>query len=470
MQVSILKGIYTDANADFRVAYPRNMVPVPMDHGISSGYLRPSEGLVEFATGPGIDRGGINWNGVMYRVMGNSLVRVASDGTVTDLGFIAGADLVTFDYSFDRLSIAGGGSLYYFNGSLVQVTDPDLGAVLDVIWVDGYFMTTDGEFLVVTELNDPTAVDPLKYGSSEVDPDPIVAIKKLRNEPHALNRYTIEVFNNVGGAGTFPFQRNEGAQMQRGTVGTHACCVFTHGTDEVIAFVGGGRNEPCAVWIGLNSVTVKISTREIDMILKGYDETTLSGVLLESRMDDSRQYLMLHLPDQCLMYDAAASAAFELPIWMVLTSSIVGLGQYRARGHVWCYGKWIAGDPLAARLGELDSSISTHYGAVTGWEFSTQILYNASKGAQIHCLELVALPGRVPLGADPIIWTSYSLDGVTWSQEKSCPAGKQGDRLRRITWERQGDMRNWRVQAFRGTSDAFISFARLEAEVEALNA
>lgn len=469
MQIPILRGVYTDANADFRVAYPRNMAPVPSDQGISAGYLRPAPGLVQFAAGPGTDRGGINWNGLLYRVMGNSLVRVAADATVTNLGSIFGATQVSMDYSFDKLAIAAGGKLYYFSGTTLQeVTDPDLGTALDVIWVDGYFMTTDGTSLVVTELNDPTQVDPLKYGSSEVDPDPVVALLKLRNEPHAINRYTIEVFNNIGGTG-FPFQRNEGAQMQRGAVGTHACCLFTHGQDEVIAFLGGGRDEPCAIWIGQNSITSKISTREIDIVLQQYSESDLAASILEARIDKSHQYLMLHLPDQTLVYDAASSQALQQPVWFTMTSSIVGLGRYRAQNHVWCYGRWLVGDPLSSNVGTLNEGISTHYGAVTGWDFSTQIIYNNSKGAQIHTLELVALPGRVALGADPVIWTSYSLDGETWSQEKFCPAGKQGDRLRRINWQRQGDMRNWRIQKFRGTSDAFISFARLEAEVEALN-
>lgn len=469
MQISILRGIYTDEDADFRVAYPRNMVPVPSDHGISQGYLRQGDGIVQFATGPGIDRGGINWKGTCYRGMGSQLVRVGVDGTVTNLGTIDGASTVSFDYSFDRLAIAAGGKLYYYNGSTFQqVTDPDLGLVLDVIYVDGYFMTTDGTSLVVTELNDPTAVDPLKYGSSEVDPDPIKAIKKLRNEPHAINRYTIEVFNNIGGTG-FPFQRNEGAQMQRGAVGTHACCLFTQGTNEVVAFVGGGRGEPCAVWIGANSTTAKISTQEIDTIIQQYNEDQLSTSILEYRMDRSHQYLLLHLPDQTLVYDAGASAALQQPIWFTLTSSIVGNGQYRAQNHVWCYDRWIVGDPQQARLGVLDRSIGHHYGQTIGWEFSTPIIYNESKGAQIHSLELVALPGRVMLGANPIVWTSYSLDGETWSQEYQCPAGKQGDRLRRITWFKQGYMRNWRIQNFRGTSDAFISFARLEAEMEPLS-
>jgi hypothetical protein len=228
MQIPILSGIFTDNGPDFRTSYPVNLVPTPKASGISSGYLRPGDGIVANGTGPGTDRGGINWRGQLYRVMGTKLVEISSAGVVTVLGDVGGpvSQLVTFDYSFDLLAIASGGRLYYWNGAtLAQVTDPDLGVVLDVVWVDGYFMTTDGEFLVVTELTDPFVVNPLKYGSSEVDPDPVVALLKLRNEVYALNRNTIEVFDNVGGA-LFPFARIDGAQIQKGVVGTFACCVY----------------------------------------------------------------------------------------------------------------------------------------------------------------------------------------------------------------------------------------------------
>ena len=46
MQISILNGIYTDNGPDFRTSYPVNMVPVPKNSGISTGYLRPGDGLV----------------------------------------------------------------------------------------------------------------------------------------------------------------------------------------------------------------------------------------------------------------------------------------------------------------------------------------------------------------------------------------------------------------------------------------
>ena len=465
MQIPILNGIYADKASDFRTSYPRNLIPVPKENGISKGYLRPADGIVSFGTGPGADRGAFNWDGVLYRVMGTKLVSVAEDGTVTTLGDVGTGGQCTFDPSFDKLGISSGGRLYFWDGAaLTQNTDPDLGTVVDFIWVDGYFMTTDGDHLVVTELNDPYSVNPLKYGASEADPDRIVGILKLRNEPYALNRYTIEVFDNVGG-NFFPFERVEGAQIQRGVIGTYAACVFM----ERIAFLGSGRNEAPAVWFGFNASSVKISTREIDQILKTYTEDQLALTVLEPRVDKGHQMLYMNLPDKTWVYDGAASAVMEEPVWFQLTSSLVGLGQYRAKNMIWCYNKWISGDPTSYALGYYTDDLSSHYEDVIGWDFNTVVLYNEGRGAIVHELELVGLPGRVAFGKNPTIWTSYSTDGETWSQEKPRAAGKQGERNKRLTWLQQGMFRNYRIQRFRGTSDAFLSFARLEARIEGLN-
>lgn len=464
MQIPVLNGIVTDENSDFRTSYPRNMVPVPKGQGISSGYLRPAEGIDLFATGPSVDRGGISWNSECYRVSGSKLIKVSSSGVITEIGDVGAGAQVTLDYSFDRLAIASSGKLYYYDGStLSQVTDPDLGNVVDMLWVDGYFMTTDGESIVVTDLSDPFAVNPLKYGSSEADPDPVKALIKVRNEPHALNRYTAEAFDNAGGAG-FPFARIEGAQIQRGTVGTHTCCLF----DDSIAFMGGGRNESIAVWFGAGGQSRKISTREIDQILEGYTEQTLSNAVMESRVDLGHRHLYLHLPDQTLVYDSAASGVAGEPVWFVLTSGIAEKGMYRARNFVWCYNKWISGDPTTFNIGCMTRSHAEHYGDKNSWEFGTSIIYNESRGAIFHELELVCLAGRQELGVNSVLSTSYSHDGEIWSQEKYIKSGVQGRRAKRLTWLRQGNMSNWRIQRFRGTSDAMLSIARLEARLEPL--
>ena len=466
VQIPIVNGIYTDNGPDFRTSYPVNMIPVPKSNGISEGFLRPADGLVANGTGPGIDRGGINWNGVCYRVMGSKLVTVSSTGAVTILGDVGNnGQLVTMDYSFDRLAIASNEDLFYWSPSLglVQVTDPDIGVVLDVVWVDGYFMTTDGEFLIVTELSDPTQVNPLKYGSSEIDPDPVVALLKLRNEIYALNRNTIEVYDNVGGD-LFPFQRIDGAQIEKGVVGTHACCVYL----ESIAFLGSGFNEAPGVYLGGNAKTNKISTQEIDQILLQFTEAQLSTVKLEARNDKAHEHLYIHLPDRTLVFDAAATQDLGQPVWFILTSSLVGLSKYRAQNLVWCYDKWLVGDPTNTSVGYMVSNISSHYGQKVRWEFGTTIVYNEGRGAIIQNLELVGLTGSAAYGVEPTINTSYSTDGQTYSQQKFINAGKTGQRAKRLVWFQQGWMRNWRIQRFQGTSDAHMSFARLEAAIEPL--
>jgi len=465
MQIPILNGIYTDNGPDLRTSYPVNMVPVPKNSGISSGFLRPGDGIVANGSGPGVDRGGINWNGTCYRVMGTKLVTVASSGGVTVLGDVGGpvSELVTMDYSFDLLGIASGGRLYYWNpatSTLVQNTDPDLGVVLDFCWVDGYFMTTDGVNLVVTELSNPLQVNPLKYGSSEVDPDPVVALLKLRNEVYALNRNTIEVFDNVG-AEFFPFQRIDGAQIQKGVIG---CCVFM----EMVAFLGSGRNEQPGIYMGANATATKISTQEIDDLLMNYTEAQLATVKLEARNDKAHRHLYIHLPDRTLVYDGAATQELNEMVWFTLTTTTVGFAQYRARNLVWAYDKWLVGDPQSSNIGYLVDTIGTHWGQTVRWEFGTLIVYNKGNGALFHELELVALTGRVALGVDPQISTSYSLDGLSWSQDRFIRVGTIGNTKKRLAWFQQGNMRNWRIQRFRGDSDSHIAFARLEAQIEGL--
>jgi hypothetical protein len=461
MQLPIMSGVFTDSAPDIRTSYPLNMVPVANQSGISEGYLRPADGMVAVGTGPGTCRGGIFWNGFLYRVMGSKLVRITSDGAVTTVGDVGSGGRVTMTYGPTYLAIASGDNLFLTTGgSVQQVTDPDLGKVLSVVWVDGYFLTTDGANLVVTELGDPFSVDPLKYGSSEVDPDPILSVLKVRKEVFAVNRHTIEVFTNIGGTG-FPFQRIDGAQIPKGAVGTHASAVYL----EAIAFVGGALNDPPAVWLGINGSAQKLSTREIDKTLQGYTDAQLAACVVEVRQDEGHSFLDIHLPDVTLTYDQAVSEVLGVPVWFRQSSGPLG---WRVCAPVWAYNNWQVADTQSASFGYLTSETSYHWGQSVDWEFGTVILYNAGAGAIVHQLELVTLTGRVAIDADPKVWTQYSLDGLEWSQRRYISAGRIGDRRKRLVWFQQGQMRNWRVQRFGGKSDAHLAFARLEAAVEPL--
>lgn len=468
MQVPIINGVFTDMTADYRTSYPLNLVPVPKQNGISEGYLRKADGIKLFATTDGgVDRGGINWLDVCYRVVGSSLYRVASDGSLTNLGSIAGGNQCRFVYSFDRLAIAGGNCLYYLgkDGVLTQVTDEDLKEVKDVTWIDGYFITTDGEYIVQTELNDPTQVSATKYGSSEIDPDPITGIMKVRNELCVFNRYTIEVFDNTGGA-NFAFQRIEGAMMTKGCVGSHAKCLFA----QSFAFVGSGKNEPCSVYLGANGGLTKVATREIEVILSKYTERQLVDVVLEAKEQGMHQHLYLHLPDKTMVYDFAASQVMQQPVWFELSSSSDGNAPYRAINHVWCYNKWLVGDRFDGRIGVLDNNVSTHYDEPVCWQIDTTFIYNGGLGGQIKSIELVGLFGRVRGNDTPTVFLSWTYDGLTWSNEQLRRSmGGRGDYQKRIVWLRVvGMFRQMVGLRFRGCDDSLASFTTIEVDIEPL--
>jgi len=466
MQIPILNGIYADTTPELRTAYPINLVPVPKVSGISNGFLRPGDGIVSNGTGPGIDRGGINWRDELYRVMGTKLVEIDLAGVVTVLGDVGAGGLVVFDYSFDELAVASGGNIFFWDGTtLTQGVYPavTIGPILDFCFIDGRFMITDGERLFLTDVGNPFNIDAFAFEEPIADPDPITSLLRLRNEVYAINRYTMEVYDNTTAAVPFPFQVIDGAQIQKGCVGIHACCIYL----ESVAFLGSGCNESPAIYVGESATTTKISTQEIDNLLLEYSEAQLALVLLEARNDKSHQFLYVHLPDKTLVYDAAASQALQAPVWFILTSSIIDFSQYRARNMVWVYDRWMIGDPQSSSIGYLVQDIGSHWGEQVYWQFGTLIIYADGKGALMLQLELVSLTGSVALGANPQISTSYSVNGLSYSQERSISVGTIGSN-KRLSWFQQGHMRNFRIQRFRGNSDAHVSFVRLEAQIEAL--
>lgn len=466
MQIAILSGSTTDGGPDIRPSYPRNMVPVVQESGISKGYLRPADGIVHLVEGPGKDRGGITWNGQHIRVMGGNLVRVNDDATLTKVGSVPGVDQVTMEYSADRLAIAAAGLLFYFDGTSVsQVVDPDLGACRSITWNDGYFVSTDGSYIVVLELADPYAVEQLKYIGADKDPDPIYRLARVHGELCAIGRHTIEFFDTIAAGAEFPFARIEGAMIPKGAVGSRAACVF----GQAVAFVGGGRNEPLSVYVGINATAQRISTDEVDKIINAIPAPLLQFVVIEATTGADQNRIYVHLPDRTMVYDQSTSQAAGEPIWTTLSSSVEGLKPYRARNFVWQNGRWVVGDPEGRRLGYLDPTTGHHWGELVTWEFDTSIIYNEGRGAIIHELELVTLAGRVDLGSDPVVETMWSPDGRVWSQPRAIRAGGRGETLRRLRWLMQGMLSHWRIQRFRGSSAAHCSFARLEATIEPLS-
>lgn len=451
MQLPIQSGVRV-ANGSFSLSFPINLEHRLIESGVSKGQLLTTRGALTRSTGPGIDRGGINWNGVLYRAMGSKLVRVDSAGAVAVLGDIGTDDLpCSFSYSFDRLAVRSAESLFYWNGTtLAQVTDPDLGRVLDVAWIDGYFATTDGEFLVVTELLDPASVDALKYGSAEADPDPITGVLPYREELYALGRYTIQVFRNVGGLG-FPFSVVKGATIPYGCVSARAKCHVVG----AFAFVGGGRDEPIGVFLATQGTALRLSNREIDDMLAKANPDTIT---MESRAFGDEEHLIVHLDDRSLVLPMRASQAADAGLWCVVHSG--RFDRYRPRGGVYCYGEHWVGDVESTALGTLSRDVEEHFGAPVEWQFDAGLLFNEGTGVILHDIELF---GQFPL-RESSVFLSMTRNGEVWSNEIARRlSGKRGER---VAW--RPNVRVDQIAGFRFRGAGKVAVARVDVRGEAL--
>lgn len=418
VQVPIQSGVRV-ADGSYRTSYPVNLRHKAVQSGVSNGELVTTQGAVLKGTGPGADRGGINWNDTHYRVMGGKLCSIGASGAVTQLGTVADDGLLCrFDYGFDRLAINAMQNLYYWNGSaLSQVTDPNLGPVLDVVWLAGYFITTDGTSVVVTNLNDPTTINPTNYGSAEDNPDAVTGLGTVAEELLIFGRYSIQFQRNVGGSG-YPFQNIVGATIPKGCVGPNAKCRV----GSTYAFVGGAEGEPIGVYMIAGGTAARISDEEIDAHIArcGTPET----LAMECRQFGNEVEIIVHMDDCSVSLCAKASEVANAGLWHVLQGHD-GTG-YRTRNAVYVNGEhWVAD---GTNVGVLDETVSAQFGAEPGWSFDAGLLYNDGTGL---ILSEVELAGQFP-PAGTSVFFSMTHDGATWSREIG--RNLTGRRDERVMW------------------------------------
>jgi len=453
-QIPLLSGIVAGPAAEFIETYPLNLEPTAVDAKIAGkGQFKAPPGTVQTGTGNGADRGGVLWERQHIRVLGTELCEIGPDGSRTVLASIPGTERCRFAYSFDRLGIATETKLYYYSASegLTQVIDFDLGAVVDLEWIDGYFMSTDGTYVVVTELSDPMEVQPLKYGSAEEDPDAITGLLKYRGEAYVFGRYTIQTFRNVGGNG-FPFQTVRNSTIPFGCVNPRAKTLFGDG----FAFVGSSKEGELNVYVGGQGNATAFGNKGLCEALNRTDEGLIE---VENRDYGNEQRLLIHLPDESWCFLVGVSKAVGQPVWYRLQSDG---GSYRIRNMTLAHGKRWVGDSQSGAYGYLEDGRWDHWGDEPEWQFEAGKLYNNGQPFTVHSAELIGLPGRG--SGTGSIFMSMTRDGETWSTERAITV-KLGERTKRLQWRPHARFTNYMGFRFRGRGAALPGIAALEVQV-----
>lgn len=451
MQLPVQSGVVVRDGA-FATSYPVNLEPRLVESGLSKGQLVMTRGADTRADAPDTDRGAFIYQEKQYRVMGERLYEVKDNGATIDIGSVGQNGIpARFAESFDRLAVASAEKLwYYFNGALTRVTDPDLGKVLDVDFLDGYFVTTDGEFIVITELLDPTQIDALKYGSAEDDPDAVTGVQALNGELYAFGRYTIQVLRNVGSTG-FPFATVPGATVPYGCISAHAKCRVA----DTMAFVGGARGEPLGVFVLAGGRAVRVSTETIEDMLR---EAAEASITLEARRFGDEQVLIVHTDKRSFALALGASGSLDGAAWTILNT---GRGRvYRPRSAVFWRGNHWVGDICGQSIGVLSETTDTHFGEAVEWRFDAALMFSEGLGFIIHQVELHGVLPR----KEATVFVSMTRNGEIWSNE----IGRRltGRRDERLAW--RPNARVDRMAGFRFRGNERISVSRADVQGEAL--
>ena len=465
MKLPLVKGTRIDGDAEWRDTLPLNMVGFYQSVGSWTGYLRTVDGLKQFASGEGQDRGGI-WSERFrehYRVSGDKFIKVDEFGVITDLSggtLIPGSNPARMDNSFNSVAFVADGEYYRYDGSTFAQISRPAGAepFIDMTWIDGYYIFADGENLWNTTLADETAFNPNERAGSDFAPDEIVGIDKTTdNKLIVFNRYTTERFYNNAGS-SFPFARIPNAAIPIGIVGTDAKASI--GDGQWVVF-GGSKEYSPSFYLLTNSYQ-NISTKEIDSIIDTYSDFELARMQIEYRDTRDQGLVICHLPRDVLVYDVTLSRKLNENIWYRWTS---GENVYRAINGVYDprnidndASGWIYGDKQDNTIGKLDESISTQYGNIVEWRCSTPLV---RVGGTVQTAELVTAPGHSSV-KDDVVYLSTTKDGALYGPSVLLPRGNQGDYQHRIILRRLGDYPRWFGIRVRGYSAGVFSVTGVE--------
>lgn len=409
--------------------------------------LQPS-GLSQLLVSTSIgNRGSQTLNEIPFFVNGNSLISVSSSFVETNHGTIEGSGRVSLANNGQYLVIVvPGGKSYAFNNqtnTLAQITDVDFRTSDTVVFKDGFFVfsSSDGAVFFNSALNDPFTYDALDFGTAEINPDRIVALHVNHNELFVGGFETIELFQNIGGAG-FPFQRIPGANIQKGIHAKFSLIEF----DNTFCFVGGGLNERSAIWkVTGSSSAQKISTDAIDKEIQKFSEDEIKNSFAMTKTERG-QFLAYftfesdRIPSRTFVYNATATALLGQRVWFEVQTGVTD-NSFRVRSIVAAYGKLMVGDKSTGIIGEFDDNL-TYYGEAIFRQMTSAPF--SENGLPIFAGEFEAtFESGVGLtsgnGSDPVVRMDKSDDGGrTFNSETKRAIGKIGEYGQRAIWRRQG--------------------------------
>ena len=394
-------------------------------------------GCAFFAELPTLPVLGLHENrGRAFAVTPTKLYEIYKDGTYKELGDVVLSGRVVMEDNGRQLVMVDGKRGYYYDAqtnTLGELSGDGWYPADSVTYQDGYFIFNragTGQFFL-SELLDVT-FDPLDFASAEGQPDKLVRVLSDHREVFMFGTQTIEVWYNSG-ASDFPFERNQGAFIEKGCAAPFAVAkqnntVFFVGSDLMVYSLAGYTPQ-------------RVSTHIVEQSLAGVD---LSDAFAYTTQDEGHLFYVLTIPARELTWRFDMSTQS----WHVLKD--YHHGRHRSNNAVVFDGKTLVGDFQNGRIYELSRSHYSDDGDPLVREFALPTINMGREYTSLGSFELDMETGvglTLGQGQDPVAWLRFSKDsGRTWSNWKEAKIGKKGKYLTRVKWNRLGVSRQFTIQ------------------------
>src|SRR5262245_36370460 len=178
-------------------------------------------------------------NGIVYAVGNRHLWQINPDGTVKDLGSHLANTPISIDNNGIQLCWVDGSTGWYWQegGSVTQITDPNFYPSNTVTYFDGYFcfVRNGTKQFFLSPLFGVTPFDGAMFASKEATSDLLLGIANSHEQLFLFGQLRTEVWFDAGNpAPEFPFQRSDGAIIQRGTLSPFSIIL----EDNTVFFLG----------------------------------------------------------------------------------------------------------------------------------------------------------------------------------------------------------------------------------------
>jgi hypothetical protein len=453
-------NLYPESNKDDPQA------PVPVTH-----YPTPGLNLFSASTELRVVRQLYRaTNGSLYAVVGPNVYYIDSAGTQTLLGTIT--DQSTTCYFADNglaIVLVDGTS----TGYVIKMDDNTFGVINDpsfygadfVIYFDTYFIFNRPDtnqfyislsFADYAMLTGGTAFDPLDIAAKAGQADNIVGI--VVSQPYFIlvGALSSEPWYNTGAA-DFTFARVQGTFIP------HGCAApYSISAQDIFAFwLSQDVNGNSVIVKTKGALAERISTHAIEAEINAFaDNADAIGM---SYQQQGHAFYILTFPqaNKTYVYELATGQWHERA-WLDGNGN---LKRHRANCCSFAYNKNLVGDWQNGKIYILDPEVYTDDGNPITRLRTFPHMLNDGKRVTFNSFIVDLQTGTIDIDENPLITLRWSDDrGVTYSNGVTQTAGRTGDYLTQVNYNRLGMARDrvfevsWSAPFRTALNGAFVEF------------